>query len=51
MIRNLHNLHVSILIIIIAVYIALVIPGNDILSDNLTPRCAIELFAGAKINS
>ena len=52
MIRNLHNLHVSILIIIIAgLYRALVIPGNDILSANLTPLCAIALFAGAQINS
>ena len=51
MIRNLHNLHVSILIIIIAgLYRALVIPGNDILSANLTPLCAIALFAGAQIN-
>ena len=52
MIKNLSNLHITISVVVMAgLYRALIVPGNDILSANLTPLCAIALFAGAQISS
>jgi len=52
MIKNLYNLPITILIVVIAgLYRALLEPGNDTLSANFTPLLAIALFAGAQIKS
>ena len=52
MIKNLYSLQITLLIVVIAgLYRALIIPGNDIVSANFTPLCAIALFAGAQISS
>ena len=52
MIKNLYNLQITISIVVVAgLYRALIVPGSDILSANLSPLCAIALFAGAKISS
>ena len=52
MIKNLYNLHITIsIVVMVGLYRALIVPGNDILSVNLTLLCAIALFAGAQISS
>ena len=52
MVKNSHNLNITMSIVVIAgLYRALIVPGDDILSANLTPLCAIALFAGAQISS
>lgn len=52
MIKNLYSLQITLLIVVIAgLYRAIIAPGNDILSANFTPLCAIALFSGAQISS
>ena len=48
--KDQYNLLIAIFVILVGgLYRALVVPGADIISANLTPLCAVALFAGAHI--